>query len=232
MTAPSTKHTGRSNIFVEEGTDPSRVIIAFTGLHGGLNVPVFDFLSATGTSSASRILLRDPLHLLYLAGCWPDEFGFYRLVRRLRREIHSLGARQVTCVGTSSGGYAAIIFGHVLKANRVHAFAPTHYGSAWIPVFKGDWKHVRTRVRVRHLLTDAIMPPWLWKYRNLGKLLAEWNGVTDFTVHVCGNNQHDVERIEALRGRPQVEIATLPCSTHQVAKYLVRSGQLAEIFES
>jgi hypothetical protein len=85
---------------------------------------------------------------------------------------------------------------------------------------------------VRHLLTDAIMPPWLWKYRNLGKLLAEWNGVTDFTVHVCGNNQHDVERIEALRGRPHVEIATHPCSTHQVAKYLVRSGQLAEIFES
>lgn len=35
------------------------------------------------------------------------------------------GVQDVYCLGTSSGGYAAIMFGHVLGANEVFAIAPT-----------------------------------------------------------------------------------------------------------
>lgn len=231
MPAPSAKkQERRSNIVVEPGTDTRRLIIAFTGFQGALNVPTFDFFGATGQTDASRILLRDPLQILYLGGCLPDAPGFRTLVKRLRREIETLGARYITCIGTSSGGYAAMVFGHVLGADRVHAFAPTIYGSAWLTLLSGDWDQLRKRVMPRHLLLDLLMPPWLWKYRSLTRTLKTWNGRTEFTVHVCAKNEHDMLRVEPLRGLPHVEITAHPCNTHQVAKYLVRSGQLADVF--
>jgi hypothetical protein len=233
MTAPSAKQTTRrSNIIVEKGADPTRLIIAFTGFQGALNVPTFDFFSATGRSDASRILLRDPWQLLYLVGCWPDEPGLKRLLARLRREIASLGPRHITCVGTSSGGYAAMLFGHLLGVDRVHAFAPTVYGSAWVTLMHGDWEQFRKRVMPRHLLLELLMAPSTWRYRDLSRTLREWNGITEFTVHVCSQNEHDMSRVETFRALPHVDILAHPCSTHQVAKYLVRSGQLTSVFES
>jgi hypothetical protein len=220
-----------SNLVIESGKDPSRLIIAFTGFHGGLNVPVFDFLGATGMMSASRILLRDPLQLLYLKGCRPDEPSFDRLLRRLRREIESLGARHVSCVGTSGGGFAAMLFGHLLGVDRVHAFAPTVAGSVLLSMKRRDWAQLKQRTAPLHLLLE-LTHPWMWKYLDLKKLLSEWNGRTEFTVHVCGDNPGDMSRVERLRGAPHVRIEAHPCRTHQVAKYLIRSGKLLEVFES
>jgi len=229
--ATGSQLTGRSNILVEEGSDPRRLIIAFTGFQGALNVPVFDFLSATGLVGASRILLRDPSRLLYMRGCRPDAPGLAALQRRLRKEIDKLAPEHVTCVGTSSGGYAAILYGHLLGVDRVHAFAPIVYGSGWLSLVKGDWAHFRTRVMARHLAYE-LMFPWLWKYRNLPQLLRTWNGTTEYTIHVCARNESDMSRIAVLDGIPHVEISAHPCSTHQVAKYLVRSGQLIDVMSA
>ncbi|HEX6574419.1 MAG TPA: hypothetical protein VF042_05560 [Gemmatimonadaceae bacterium] len=220
-----------SNLIVEEGRDPSRLIIAFTGFHGGLNVPVFDFIGATGMTSASRILLRDQHQVLYLKGCRPEEPSFAKLLARLEREIRALGARHVTCVGTSGGGFAAILFGHLLGVDRVHAFAPTILGSVALSIRHGDWPNVLQRSAPRHLLLE-LTHPWLWKYLDLPTLMKEWNGRTEFTIHVCRERADDMTRVERLRGIPHVSIEAHPCSTHQVAKYLVRSGRLIDIFES
>lgn len=219
-----------SNFIVERGRDPSRLIIAFTGFQGGLNVPVFDFIGATGMMAASRILLRDPLQLLYLKGCRPQEPSFQRLLARLRNEIESLGASHVTCVGTSGGGYAAMLFGHLLTVDQVHAFAPTIAGSVVISATRGDWSQVKQRSAPLHLLLE-LTHPWLWKYLDLEKLLRTWNRKTEFTVHVCRDNAGDMSRVERVRGVPHVRIEAHPCNTHMVAKYLVRSGKLLELFE-
>lgn len=221
----------QSNLVIESGKDPSRLIIAFTGFHGGLNVPVFDFIGATGMMTASRILLRDPLQLLYLKGCRPDEPSFGKLLDRLRREIHSLGAQHVTCVGTSGGGYAAMLFGHLLGVDRVHAFAPTIAGSVTLSMLRGDWKQVKQRTAPLHFIFE-MTHPGLWKYLDLERLLKTWNGRTEFTVHVCRDHVLDMMRAERLRSTPHVRIEAHPCSTHQVAKHLVRSGKLLEVFEN
>jgi hypothetical protein len=72
----------------------------------------------------------------------------------------------------------------------------------------------------------------MWKYLDLEKLLSDWNGRTEFTVHVCGENAGDMSRVERLSGTPHVRIEAHPCRTHQVARYLIRSGRLLEVFES
>ncbi len=219
-----------SNILVERGTDTSRLVIAFTGFQGALTMPPYDFLAASGQFGSSRILLRDSTHYLYLMGCPPDAPGFDALLERLRAEIASLAPEKVTCVGTSSGGYGALLFGHLLGVDRVHAFAPTVYGSVWLTLLHRDWHQLRYRVSPRHLVGELRIPLPLWKYRHMPRLLRRWNGKTEFSIHVCAHNQHDMTRTKAFAGLPHVNIVAYECETHQVARHLVREGMLLDVF--
>jgi hypothetical protein len=219
-----------SNILVEPGTDRSRLLIAFTGFQGALTMPPFDFFAASGHLGSSRILLRDRTRQMYLRGCEPDAQSFGALLQRLKDEIDRLAPEKITCVGTSSGGYAAMLFGHLLEVDRVHGFAPTPYASVWLSLFKGDFEQLMNRVSPMHLLMDFVLPPSTWKYRNLPRFLRTWNGKTRYTVHVCAHHPDDMKRSELFRGVPGVEIAAHQCNTHQVARHLVREGKLLEVF--
>jgi len=219
-----------SNILVEQGTDTSRLLIAFTGFQGALTMPPYDFFAASGHLGASRILLRDSTHLLYFRGCPPDAPGFHVLLERLKSEIARLSPERITCAGTSSGGFAALLFGYLLGADRVHAFAPTIYGSVWLTLLHRDWHQLRNSVSPNHLMRELLIPPSLWKYRDLPRLLRTWNGKTDFTIHLCAHHKHDMKRTKAFEGLPHVEIVTHECSTHQVARHLVRAGKLLDVF--
>ena len=220
-----------SNILVEPGTDRSRLLIAFTGFQGALTMPPFDFFAASGQLGSSRILLRDRTRMMYLGGCKPDAPGITQLLDRLKAEIDRLAPERITCVGTSSGGYAAMLYGHLLRVDRVHGFAPTPYASAWLTLFKGDFEQFMNRVSPMHLLMEVMLPPSKWKYCDLPRFLGKWNGKTKYTVHVCANHKHDMQRAELFREVPGVEIAAYECSTHRVARHLVRERKLLKVFE-
>ena len=191
----------------------------------------YDFFSATGLMESSRILLRDSSHRMYMDGVGPDAPTFKAVIVRLRDEIEKLAPERVTCVGTSSGGFAAMLFGHILEADRVHAFAPSLYASVILTIVNRDWTQLRTRILPQHLLFDLVLPLSTWKYRDLTRVLKSWNGRTRYTVHVCAHNEDDVRRASQLRGYPGVEISAHECSTHQVARHLVREGRLLSIFQ-
>lgn len=216
-------------IIVEEGEDPSHLVIAFTGLQGGLNVTPFDFFSATGLLSSSRILLRDPSNLLYLTGVGAEAPTFWTLLERLRSEIARLKPERVTCVGTSSGGYAALLFGHLLEVDQVHAFGPTIQASVLMAVVAGDWHQVLQMARPEHIMMELRIPLSVWKYRRLESVLGKWNGRTNYTIHVCEQYVPDVKRTARMRGLPHIEIAMYPCKTHAVARHLIGERKLLDV---
>jgi hypothetical protein len=219
------------NILVEPGADSSHLLIAFTGFQGALTMAPFDFFSASGHLRSSRILLRDPSHLMYLTGCPPDARGFHTLLDRIGSEIERLAPQRITCVGTSSGGFAAMLFGHLLQVYRVHAFAPSPFASVWMTIANRDWHQLRRYISPKHLLLELRIPWSLWKYRNLPRVLRQGNGKTRYTLHVCAQNENDMRRARYFADCPQVEIAAHECSTHQVARHLVREGKLLSVFQ-
>jgi hypothetical protein len=216
-------------IIVEEGEDPSHLVIAFTGLQGGLNVTPFDFFSATGLLSSSRILLRDPSNLLYLTGVGSEAPTFWTLLERLRAELARLNPERVTCVGTSSGGYAALLFGHLLEVDQVHAFGPTIQASVLMAAVAGDWHQVLQMATPQHLMMDLRIPLSVWKFRRLDSALRKWNGRTNYTIHVCEQFLPDVKRVAPMRGLPHIEIAMHPCKTHAVARHLIGERKLLDV---
>ncbi len=66
-----------------------------------------------------------------------------RLYAKLKSDIKNINPKYVTVIGTSGGGFSAILFGHLLKANFVHAFGPTTYINP-VSLYKNlDWKTIR-----------------------------------------------------------------------------------------
>jgi hypothetical protein len=65
----------------------------------------------------NRVIVRDPLRWDWITS--PDS-----LVPTLRDMIATLAPRRVVCLGSELGGYAALLFGALLKADRILAFNP------------------------------------------------------------------------------------------------------------
>ena len=73
------------------------------------------------------IFVRDATHCWYQrglkAGIDPNQ-GFDSVIDELGKEIDLIKPREVVCMGSSMGGYAAIRAGLVLKASAIIAFSP------------------------------------------------------------------------------------------------------------
>ena len=103
------------------------IVIAFGGMgskFGG--IPPFEFSSFMRKSetlqNTDQIFFVDKAQRHYLAGIENISSDVQGTVKYLASKIH--GYKNVVFVGTSAGGYAAILFGSLLQVSSVLAFVP------------------------------------------------------------------------------------------------------------
>jgi hypothetical protein len=125
--------------------------------------------------------------------------------------------RQTFSCGPSSGGYAAILFGHRLEVDVVYAFAPvTQINLDDLKKYGG--RNDISRIREEH--------------RDLARLLAKHNGRTRYKLFYCEGAPRDRAYAEHLQGLPGVELYPQPGYTHNVIQVIHESGRLREIFDT
>jgi pimeloyl-ACP methyl ester carboxylesterase len=73
---------------------------------------------------ASTLLVRDPSDNWYNAGLPGVGQTVEEIAGRIEAELAKMGAKRVVTVGSSMGGYAAILFGCLIGAERVVALVP------------------------------------------------------------------------------------------------------------
>ncbi|MFI4977186.1 MAG: alpha/beta fold hydrolase [Solirubrobacterales bacterium] len=95
---------------------------------GGMNLEerelVFEFLSATEEFPVKRLFVRDPRQAWYHCGMPQHGWTLASVVDSLRELIARHDVDRLVVVGSSSGGYAALVFGTLLGADTVLCFAP------------------------------------------------------------------------------------------------------------
>ena len=209
----------RGPVLVERGTNDSVLIIAFTGGVGKLMVPVFEFFEATKTLGCSRILLRDQYRGHYVRGIDEQRPDFDSLVGYLKEEIARLSPEKVFCIGTSGGGYAAILAGHQLCADYVHAYSPqTNHDRINSGVSDG-----RSRLsRWIDTLYKLNKPPLI----DLSQVLKQSNRKTTYFIHYCRGSSKDRHHAAHLSGLPGVFLLGYPCDTHRIAIFFAKKGFL------
>lgn len=228
MTLPP-EESPPSPVLVEAGEDPNVLVIACTGFKGGLTMPTFDFLALTKLSRYSRILLLDTARTCYLGGIPPLLDGYPALLAHLRENIATLAPRKIICIGASSGGFGALLLGHQLGADYVHAFSPYTYFDR----INGARYQDPDAVGVH---ADAVarihaLPAAVHELFDLRSVLAQSNGKTRYFIHACRNSHWDMLRAKHLKTCPGVLVIGYPCSGHGVASTLARNHLLGDLLK-
>lgn len=208
--------------------DPGRnvLLLAFGGLAGQLGMPMFEFNKLTsGLKQVNKIYLRDIHEVWYhrgLPGIGNDIGGIARLLRQY--SAHQ-STRRTVVFGNSGGGYAALLFGHLLQADEVHAFSPKTFVD---PVKRLLLRDIPAGSQRRTLW-------WLFRhgqreYFDLRKmLLADPEGRRNVHIHYSANHRIDgfhASRVESLAG---VHTHSYQHDQHNLIRQLRESGELSGI---
>ena len=204
-------------LVVWERENSCQLYYMFHGMAGGLGIQPLTVLRESGLIHSNLVLLKDYYRFFYQAGLNREIADVDATIARLRRCREELPhIRQTFCCGPSSGGYAAILFGHYLQVDVVYAFAPVTL------IDLDDLKKYGGRKDVSRITEEQ---------RDLALLLAKHNGRTRYKIFFCDWHVRDRTYAERIQHLPGVELYPQPGTTHNVIQVIYQSGRLREIFD-
>jgi hypothetical protein len=215
------------HIDIEPGSDT--LIVAFTGKAAKFNmIRPFDFFQLTGLLHYNRILLREPWHYAYLKGI--DKSGLPGLVKWLEQKIELIAPKRVIFIGVSSGGFAALLLGHLLKPDYVHAFSPFTYFNVKNVLRNGDYKNAVLQWPMAMLRLNLLLPFQSRQYLDLKPSLMRKPGKTRYYIHACAHSS-DRTRAEHLKDCPNTRVFLYPCATHNVTWTIIKSRCIKDLLK-
>lgn len=216
------------NYLLDTNPESNILIIAFTGFRGRVMMDAFDFFSTTKALNCNRILVKDPSKRLCVGGIGGVLNSIDKLLLQLKIDIDGIKPTKIYCVGSSGGGFTAILFGHLLKADIVYAFSPTTFTD--IPTFFKLGLLKRLAKYARRIYNLYRLPFAAWGYFNLRKQLKYPNGTTRFIIHVCSGHKEDSVVANYLGDCPQVYIKYHQCRGHNVLQNMIKNKMLFDLF--
>jgi acetyl esterase/lipase len=140
-------------------------------------MPVFEFLGQIRDQSVSVVLCRDKRRAWYHRGIRDVGDGIDDVASLLDGLRARSQAERVVTVGTSAGGYAALLFGCLLEADAAVAFAPQTFIS---PQARRHYGETRWGKHTRSLIARGALDE---RYADLAPVLADGGSGTKYEIH-------------------------------------------------
>lgn len=203
-------------------SDSDELYFFFGGISGNLAVPRFEFYKASGVLDCKKVFIRD------LSQSWyHGPGGTHRTVGEMRELIETLidraGARRVTFVGNSMGGFAAILFASLTGKGRALAFAPQTFVSPRLKFGHGDlrWKSQTLRVWRRGLSGQ--------RFWDLRPVVGKAPDAVRIDIFVSRDDRLDMAHANHLAADPKVTLHHVEGGGHRLVSVLRDQGRLKEI---
>lgn len=186
--------------------------------------PPFEFMRFLGRHplGVHTLFVRDMNQFWYLSGVEGVGDTVGEIAAFLQDEKEILGAQSLCVLGSSMGGYAALLFGHLLKADVALAFGPQIYlDRATRKSLEVDYysyestlaqveSAARTRGVERYLKITNLLP------LDIGKV----------NIHIGQNEAGDINQAKGLNDQHNVKFVLWPGGNHMVVKALRDEGKL------
>lgn len=181
----------------------------------------FEFVKTLYGKNLHQFYVRDRDNLWYQYGVEGLSEGIDDAAKAIRAEAEKAPHKRIVTIGNSMGGYGAILYGILMGADKVIAFAPQSFIAHDMRAKNGDtrWQSDLSRI------PDDDMP-----YPDLLPLI-EANPQVKIAVYYCEGDALDKLHAERLRGLPNVSIHTLESDDHNVGRALKKLGLLAQIVD-
>lgn len=187
-----------------------RMVVVFTGMKRGLGGAGFDEFAG----SASQGGLNSVLFVTDRRATWFSAPGLWRHTVKMIRYVRlTERVREIVTLGTSMGGYAALLLPRDVKVSRAIAFAP--------------------QVTMdRTLLDDDRWPDVAARYgpppvRSVGDTVAGTG--TEYILVASRDCRADVAHLDLMPDDPRVVRFMLPGGRHNPAGLLKQAGLLSHV---
>jgi hypothetical protein len=202
------------------------LLVAFGGHKGGLGIPVFEFFGATAGLDTKKIFVRDINQAFYFKGLPGIGEDLYDIVEYLRNEIDTHNVERIVCTGNSMGGYSAILFGHLLNVDEVHAFSPLSFIGRLKRFIYRDTRHPQSHI-------DAAKAPGVVKKLFDLKYVLTTENKAKTKYHIHYSPEHRLDNLHAVRIAKKANVKLHPhrgIGKHsKMIRSLRDSGELQKI---
>jgi pimeloyl-ACP methyl ester carboxylesterase len=207
--------------------DSSTLLLAFGGMKGKLDIPPFEFFGLTGEMPIKRLFVRDLEQAWYHRGVRRHGSTIPEVAEHLDRIIARQQIERLVVVGTSAGGYAALIFGSLLGADRVLCWGPQTTLDLEV---LGQMDDHRWDDKIAPLMSDRHLDEdWIDLRRALpGARIAQTRYELFFDDSYLLDRLH-VERLSDVDG---VQLRPVAGGEHEVARQMRKTGELELVLRS
>ena len=209
------------SLSLDMDNDSRALLIAFGGIQGGLQIPPFEFFNATGALPIKRMFVRDLRQSWYHRGVRGHGSNILELSDSLAQLVSEHEVDRLVVTGTSMGGYACLLFGALLGADRAIAFAPQTVLARAVLAELGDhrWDEDLDRVEAAGPLDER----WV----DLARALPEARRAqTRCDVLFDPAIALDKAQCIRLEGLPGVQLISREGGGHQIARDMRDAGEL------
>ena len=112
------------SLSMEMEADTGTLLLAFGGINQRIGIPPFEFFSLTGDIPVKRMFVRDLRQAWYHRGIPGAGEDLLSVSVLLSEAIEQHGVERLVVAGGSAGGYAAMVYGTLLRADTVLCFSP------------------------------------------------------------------------------------------------------------
>ncbi len=233
MPAPSdfdARLRGKSEaVAADLSSESQTLLVAFGGFAGGMGIPPFEFFRIASGLDANRVFIRDLNQAAYHRSLPDMTGGIDGIVEYLKRVVSEHEIRRTVISGNSLGGYAALLVGCLLGADKVLAFSPFTFIGPVARLFNGDTRVAP--VAARALLSRSAH----WRYFDLAGVFASREKLPESEIYYCDRGTQG--RLDALHATrmsrfPGVHLHIRNEGGHDLVKHLRDSGELTVILRA
>jgi hypothetical protein len=202
------------------------LVMAFGGLAmGNAGAPPFEFFRMLGEhGSIKKVFVRDHYQAWYHRGVRGLADEIEGIEAALRQTISEADVSKVVTLGTSAGGYAALLFGRLLGVTEVHAFGPQTFISPELRRLHGD---DRFESAILSLLSSGS---YRAEYADLNEAFNHTPPRdTRFFVHYCDGDSLDAIHASHMEGQSGLHLLSYEGDRHNVVDHLNRRNELQDL---
>ena len=201
----------------------SNLYIFFGGIAAGIAMPPFEFYKAAEILDEHKIFIRDFKQNWYQTGLPSITKDAHSTALLISKKIEDIKPNKVYFVGNSMGGYAAILFAHLIGKGEVIAFAPQTFISPKLRLKHNDYRWLK---QIFNTYLKCLFKP---KVFDLKALTNARESNVKVSIFVSKSDALDFIHAEHLNGTKGVVIHTFDSGGHGVVKLLRDDGKLPEI---
>jgi hypothetical protein len=207
----------RPVIHLDTAAESNLLLVSCATLRPPHKERLFDFIGVTKDIPVKKLFLRDPWMYWYHQGIPGVGESLQSVVDYIRGIRENMGIGPIVTVGSSGGGYAAILIGLLINAREVHAFCPVTKllePSDTIHPEKLDFLH-------RKYGKDSAL-------LDLHKLMRQETTDTKINIYY-GARKKDIRHARHMKSDPRVNLTWFPYLDHHLATFLARKGELTRL---